>query len=255
MAEGTALIIEDSQTQANIIGRMLAGEDWSCVVAKTLPDAHRLLLELRPKLVFVDVFLGDDNSLPHLAEIRDLALESTIAVMTAGSRDEALDDTLNAARQANVDYILRKPFSRRQLRGIVRSAEEDLLSGKRRRHALVIDDSAVVAKLTAQILSDNGYRTSVAHTMEEALTSGDIAHVDLVICDIFMPGMGGLEGIRVIKAAWPKVKVIAMSAGLDERVSSQRAISAAVKAGADGEILKPFTATQFMDLIVELTSV
>ncbi len=254
MADGLALIIEDSNTQAQIIGRMLEGEDWSYVTAKTLEESLTILVRQRPSLIFVDVFLGDDNSLYHLEQLRDLAMDATMAVMTAGSRDEAIDETLNHARKAKVDYILRKPFTRKQMRAIVQAAYENMTEGKRRKAALVIDDSAVVGHLTAQILSDHGYRVTTALSMEQALGNADIAHVDLVVSDVFMPGMGGLEGIRRIKQAWPRVKVLAMSAGLETRITSERATSAAVKAGADAEIQKPFTPLELMNTVIDLVA-
>ena len=252
MNEGIALIIEDSFTQAQIIGRMLKEEDWDFVTAKSIAESQPLLLHHRPRLVFVDIFLGEDNSLPYLQMIRDMAPDATIAVMTAGSRREAIDETLDVARRTHVDYVLRKPFSRKQIRGIVQTAEQDLVEGRRRRHALVVDDSTVVANLTAQILRDHGFRVSTAGSMEEALADVDIGHVDLAVCDIFMPGMGGLEGIKIIKATWPYVRIIAMSAGLEARISPDRAMSAAVRAGADAEIQKPFQAMRFIEVVVDV---
>ena len=254
MAEGLALIIEDSHTQSQIIGRMLEGEDWTYMAAKTLEDALGMLIRHRPSLIFVDVFLGEENSLNHLAQIRDLASDATIAVMTAGNRQEAIEETLNLARRAKVDYVLRKPFNRKQLRAIVQTAYETVVEGGKRKQALVIDDSSVVAHLTAQILSDNGYRVATAGSMEEALADADIAHLDLIVTDIFMPGMGGVEGIKRIKTTWPRVKVLAMSAGLGERISSERATSAAVRAGADAEIHKPFTAMELISTVIDLAA-
>ncbi|ESQ78346.1 response regulator [Asticcacaulis sp. YBE204] len=252
MAEGLALIIEDSMTQANIVGRMLQDEDWDFVVARSLAECHEVLMHQRPNLIFVDVFLGEENSLEHLTQIRERALDATIAVMTAGSRKESIDETLKLARNSKVDFVLRKPFSRPQLRSIVESAQADAAEGRRRKHALVIDDSHTVATLTAQILTDNGYRVSIAHSMEEALDNTDIAHVDLIVTDVFMPGMGGLQGIRVIKSTWDNVRILAMSAGLASRVSSDRATSAAVAAGADAEIQKPFKPVELINTAIHL---
>ncbi|MGA9657481.1 MAG: response regulator [Asticcacaulis sp.] len=252
MAEGLALIIEDSMTQAQIIGRMLRDEDWDFVIARNLDECHRLLSQQRPSVIFVDIFLGEENSLDHLTAIRDMALEATIAIMTAGSRSEAIEDTLKAARKSKVDYILRKPFSQKQVRAIVESAQQDMQNGKRRKHALVIDDSSTVGTLTGQILSDNGYRVSIATSMEDALSNAEIAHVDLVVTDIFMPGMGGIQGIKIIKSEWPSIKILAMSAGLATRVSSERATSAAVKVGADAEIHKPFKPIELINMTIEL---
>ncbi|ESQ83215.1 hypothetical protein AEAC466_13265 [Asticcacaulis sp. AC466] len=252
MADGLALIIEDSHTQSQIIGKMVQSEDWTYATAKTLEEALSVLVRQRPSLVFVDIFLGEENTLGHLQAIRDLAPEATIAVMTAGSREEAIDETLRAARRANVDYVLRKPFTPKQLRAIVQAAYDNTSEGRKRNHALVVDDSPVVSHLTAQILTDNGYRVSTAKSMEEALANPDIAHLDLLVSDIFMPGMGGLEGIKIIKGTWPKVRVLAMSAGLGERVTSERATSAAVRAGADAEIRKPFQPHELMHTVIDL---
>ncbi|MBW8882493.1 MAG: response regulator [Asticcacaulis sp.] len=250
MAEGTALIIEDSYTQAHIIGRMLGDDDWAYLSARTIAEGCQFLVRHRPALIFLDVFVGEENGLTCLPEIRDLAPEAIIAVMTAGTRSDEIEDILRAARRANVDYVLRKPFSRKQVRAIVQAAEQDIAEARRRPHALVVDDSDVVATLTAQMLGDQGFRVSTAKTMEDALADVDIAHVDVAICDIFMPGMGGLEGIRRIKASWPAVKVVAMSAGLEKRVTPERAVSAAIQAGADGEIHKPFKSLDFINTIL-----
>ena len=250
MAEGLALIIEDSFTQAQIIGRMLIDDDWQHLNAKTVAEASQMLIRHRPNLVFVDVFLGEENGLTFLPQVRDLAPDAIIAVMTAGGRSESIDETLSAARHANADYVLCKPFTRMQVRAIVQTAEQDLAEGKRRRHALVVDDSQVVANLTAQMLGDHGFRVSTAQSMEEALANVDVGHIDLAVCDIFMPGMGGLEGIKLIKSNWPLVKVLAMSAGLETRVTPERAVSAAVRAGADAEIKKPFKPVDFIHIVL-----
>lgn len=252
MAEGLALIIEDSQTQARIIGRMLDGEDWEYLTVKTIAEGLALIVKKRPTLIFVDIFLGEDNSLLHLEQIRDLAPQAAIAIMTAGSKQEALDETLAAARRSQVDFVLRKPFSSKQLGAILQFSSNIEDNGRKPRHALVVDDSLVVGHLTSQILSDGGYRVSTASSMEDALANVDIAHVDLIVSDIFMPGMGGLKGIKILKATWPTVKVLAMSAGLGARITSENAISAAVKAGADAEIRKPFTHIQLMNTVIDV---
>ena len=250
MAEGLALIIEDSFTQAQIIGRMLTDEDWRYLHTKTVDEGLQMLIRHHPSLVFVDVFLGEDNGLQCLPQVRDLAPEATIAVMTAGSEGESIDETLKAARHADADFVLRKPFSRTQVRAIVQTAEADMAQGKRRPHALVVDDSQTIVTLTSQMLSDQGFRVSTAKSMEEALSDIDIGHIDLAVCDIFMPGMGGLEGIKLIKSSWPQVRVLAMSAGLETRVSPERATSAAVRAGADAEIQKPFKQVAFINMVI-----
>ena len=66
-----------------------------------------------------------------MSELTHRHVEVFRAVMTAGSREEGVDETLKAARRANVDYVLRKPFSRKQINNIIDTAERDLIDQTR----------------------------------------------------------------------------------------------------------------------------
>ncbi len=240
MSKSTALIIEDSQTQGEFIGRMLAREDWNYVLCKEIKAARDLLRYEKVQLMLIDIYLAEETSLPHIPALREAAPSTPIAVMSAGTQAEDVTAALNAARGAGADFVLRKPFNPEQIRPILTSARIEQTRGGRRKHALVVDDCRFVRHHTIDVLDKAGYRTSEAKTMEEAFKNIDIAHVDLVVSDIFMPGMGGIEGIKRIKTTWPRVKVIAMSAGLEMRLPTEKALLAAKVVGADGQLPKPF---------------
>lgn len=104
---------------------------------------------------------------------------------------------------------------------------------------LIVDDSPTVCELLSRGLSEKGYQTLRAERMEEALSYGG-SLVDLVITDIIMPGMDGYEGIERIKANWPDVPVIAMSAGSGENARDGTLLKAR-NMGADAILQKPFT--------------
>jgi len=124
---------------------------------------------------------------------------------------------------------------------------------------LVVDDCRVVRKLVTMALAEKGYRISEARSMEEAFERVDIAHVDVVITDIFMPGMGGIEGIQIIRQTWPSVRLVAMSAGADAKdanthVANTQVLSAARYMGAHALLPKPFTGEDLTDLVANLLS-
>ena len=250
--QGQALIIEDSETQAKFIGRMMEREAWKFTIAKSMEAAYFYLKQGPCHFILLDVFMGEGKTLPSIPRIRGLAPNSSIAVMTAGSREEALEETLKAARESQADFVLKKPFDGPQLSGILKEVAKDKKLGRRRPHALVVDDCRFIRHMAVGALADKGYRVSEAKTMEEALASPDIAHVDIVVTDIFMPGMGGIEGTRIIKANWPRVKVIAMSAGLDARMTPTKALMAARVTGADADIPKPFEAEALISIVERL---
>ncbi|EGF92560.1 response regulator [Asticcacaulis biprosthecium C19] len=248
----TALLLEDSKTQANIIIAMLSRMGWSAVHCETIRDACETLSQISVHAMLLDVFVGDHNTLLHVDRFRSLAPHIPMMLMTAGSSREAIEETLTSARKTGADYVLKKPFNEALLRDVFASLSPDVAIGKKRKHVLVIDDSSTIRMIAQRAYAGAGYRVSCADSMEEAFSNVDIAHVDLVLCDVFMPGMGGFKGMRTIKTTWPKVQLISMSAGLDEQVSDNDALNATRRIGADAQIRKPFDAEDLIELSAAL---
>ena len=243
----TALILEDSQTQALIIAKMIEHFGWTTVRCDNIREALDSMKLLSIQALFLDVFVGQHNSLLHFNQFRKLAKSTPIVLMTAGSSREAIEKTLRDARHVGADHVLRKPFTAPMLEDIFASfnAGKD---GRRPSHVLIIDDSSTVRRFAREPLMHQGYRVSEAATMEDAFANVDIAHVDLVLCDVFMPGMGGLKGMRMIKDTWPRVKILSMSAGVDGKVSEAEALDATRRIGADAQITKPFAPEDLVEV-------
>jgi two-component system, cell cycle response regulator DivK len=101
---------------------------------------------------------------------------------------------------------------------------------------LIVDDTLVNLKLTRILLANQGYRVFTASSAEEALEIIGAQALRLVLTDIQLPGMSGLELTRRIKsdAATGGILVIALSA-----FASRDDEEDALKAGCDGCIPKP----------------
>ncbi|MBP2159315.1 MULTISPECIES: response regulator [Asticcacaulis] len=246
--EKTALILEDSTTQALIISRMIEAHGWTTQHFSEVREASEALTQMQVHALFLDVFVNQHNTLLHIDRFRKLAPNAPMVLMTAGSRHEAIDDTLRNARKTGAEHVLRKPFTDALLANVLASLSQDAEAGSVRKHVLVIDDSRTVRLIAAKALESGGYRVSQAGSMEEAFADVDIAHVDLVLCDVFMPGMGGLKGMRMIKSTWPRVSLISMSGGLEDKVTDQDALNATRKFGVDAQIKKPFEAQDLLDV-------
>lgn len=244
----TALILEDSKTQAQIIAKMIEAQGWATVHCDNVREAIDSLKLLDIHALFLDVFVGQHNTMLHVEQFRRLAKSAPILLMSAGSSQDSVEDVLRQARRAGADYVLRKPFSELLIKDIFAGFNT---SGTRRRHILIIDDSAVVRRFGRDALASKAYRISEATSMEEAFSNVNIAHVDLVLCDVFMPGMGGLKGMRTLKTTWPEVKIVAMSAGLDN-VSERDVLNATRRIGADAQIAKPFTPDDLIHIVEAL---
>lgn len=101
---------------------------------------------------------------------------------------------------------------------------------------LVIDDTVINLKVIAATLRSDGYRVHLASTAEQGLMTLRTMRPDLILVDIQLPGMSGLEFTRQVKAnpSTEHIVVVALTASVD-RDSQQRAYDA----GCDGFIGKP----------------
>jgi signal transduction histidine kinase/CheY-like chemotaxis protein len=76
---------------------------------------------------------------------------------------------------------------------------------------LLVEDDDAVRALVSRVLETDGYRVLAAETPHDALATLETAHVDLVITDVVMPGMGGRDLAEAVRARLPNVKVLFMS--------------------------------------------
>jgi CheY-like chemotaxis protein len=112
---------------------------------------------------------------------------------------------------------------------------------------LVVDDDPDVLGILCTYLQRRGYRVDGAGTAGEGLESAEATTPDVIISDIAMPGMDGIELCRRVKARMPDVPVVLMS-GQASAIDPERIRTA----GASALLPKPFTMRQVVDLLAEL---
>lgn len=114
---------------------------------------------------------------------------------------------------------------------------------------LVVDDEEDILELTERLLLTNGYEVSVAKDGVEALMQLGQSDVDLVILDVMMPNMHGLDVIREMKSNkdMKNIPIMIFSAlGTGTRLMLEE------KHQADGYIQKPFRAKDFLKQIKKI---
>lgn len=102
---------------------------------------------------------------------------------------------------------------------------------------LIVDDAPDVCSLLCHWL--RAHHTSCVYSGADALTAATLLHFDLVITDIHMPDISGLDVIRRLKQSQPWVRILAISGG-SRYLSASASLAQATDIGADGIILKPF---------------
>jgi CheY-like chemotaxis protein len=117
-----------------------------------------------------------------------------------------------------------------------------------RRRVVVADDSSVMRKTIARTLGDSGYEVvGQASNGQEAIEEFRRKRPDLLVLDICMPVMGGLDALRVIHSEDPSARVLMSSA-----IAEVCTIGKSLREGAVGYVTKPFKQHQLLDAVYAL---
>ncbi len=118
---------------------------------------------------------------------------------------------------------------------------------------LYVEDEAATRGQVTRALTARGYRLTVAENGEQGLALFSEQHHDIVLTDIMMPGLNGLEMARKIRTLSPDIQIICMTAFSDTRLLIE-----AIDIGINQFVLKPvilsrlFTALDRCQKVVEL---
>jgi len=112
---------------------------------------------------------------------------------------------------------------------------------------LIVDDEPHIRFLIETILTAEGYEVATAATGDEALHIFWKHRYDLVLTDLILPGIDGIETILLLRAQRPQVRIIAMSGGWNG--GSQTCLPLAGKLGACRTLAKPFDRAKLLHAI------
>lgn len=107
-------------------------------------------------------------------------------------------------------------------------------------HILVVDDDIAILRLLQANLKARGYRVTCVQNGEQALETMEMDFVDLIILDLMMPGIDGVEVCRRIRS-WSQVPIIILSARGDEQEKVK-----CLELGSDDYITKPFSISELI---------
>jgi two-component system NtrC family sensor kinase len=238
----TILVIDDSATFREQLKSELEAAGYTVVTRATGEDGLRVAAELRPSAIVVDGMLPGIDGATVVRRIRlDAVLRSTPCLLLTADEDESAE---LRALDAGADAFVRKGEDtvviRARLAAIVRGAgapkldrEQASLLGPKK--ILAVDDSPTYLNALAEALRGDGYDVVLAHSGEEALALLAVQRVDCILLDVLMPGIGGEETCRRVKAA-PSIRQtpLIMLTALEDR----GAIIGGLSAGADDFIAK-----------------
>ena len=112
---------------------------------------------------------------------------------------------------------------------------------------VVIDDQEPIRRIVRRALEQAGHQVLDAEDGELGLQLLEHHPVDVVVSDIFMPGMDGIQMLRQIRKQFPAVKVIVMSGGDSSGMLDLRRDAELL--GAVKSLSKPFTTHEIVTIV------
>lgn len=110
---------------------------------------------------------------------------------------------------------------------------------------LIVDDAAFMRMMIRDVLTKNGYEIlGEAENGQKAIEKFKELNPDLVIMDITMPEVDGIQAVKEIKKISPDAKVVMCSA-----MGQQAMVIEAIQAGARDFIVKPFQADRVIEAV------
>ncbi|MEO8735085.1 MAG: response regulator [Edaphobacter sp.] len=262
------LIVDDNRTNRRILEGLV--QRWG-MNPTAVPDAEKALAALAAALeanqpyglILTDMHMPKMDGFGLVQEIKQRPSLSTATIMmltSGGQRGDAARCgelgisayLLKPVRQAELREAISRVLTPKEQIGagpmITRSVLQDDLDPKKALHILLAEDNAVNQKLAIRLLEKRGHQVVVAANGRQALSALEKTAYDLVLMDVQMPEMDGLEATQLLrkreKGTGRHQAVVAMTA-LVMKGDRERCISA----GMDGYLSKPIRAQELDDVL------
>ena len=114
---------------------------------------------------------------------------------------------------------------------------------------LVADDDPLTARFLNSLLSEKGYEVAVADDGEQALELVSTHHPDLILSDMVMPYLDGMDLLRALRGDVRHARIPIILLSLKDR---EEDIVAGLEGGADDYVVKPFNARELLARVRKL---
>jgi PAS domain S-box-containing protein len=269
--QGTSvLVVDDNETARDVMREMLEGFSFS---VETAESGERALALLRARsevgedpfgMILMDWNMPGMDGIETARRIKgDASMPAVPAILmvTAYGRDEVM----KAAEEAGLDGFLVKPVGQSLLfntiletfgeersggngHASVRNARnQDRIAAIRGAKVLLVEDNPMNQQVAEEFLNQAGLRVEVANNGLEGVEKACTGAYDLVLMDVQMPGMDGLEATRRIRGI-DRLKDLPIVAMTAHAMAADREKSLA--AGMNDHLTKPVDPDELMDVLI-----
>ena len=255
------LVVDDNATNRRVLKLQMA--KWGMVPADAdSPDEalHRVLDGHAFDLAILDMHMPQMNGVELARRLRAARPALPLVLFTSLGRKEAgaVDGLFSAylakpLRQSQLFDTLVTLLAKDAAPKVETTTRPRLDAGMAERHPLrilVAEDNVVNQKLALRLLQQMGYRADIASNGIEAIESIERQPYDVVLMDVQMPEMDGLDAAREINRRWPdgsRPRIVAMTAN-----AMQGDREACIAAGMDDYVTKPIRVDALIEALAQV---
>ena len=227
------MVVDDDDGMRITLEAILDEQGYDVVGVGNGHNAIELASRDRFLLIFMDIKMPGINGVEAYKEIKKVSPASVVVMMTGFSVEELVKEALREGAYA----VLYKPFAMEQILGILQRVV-------RSTSVLVVDDRPTDRQVLRAILEDNGYQVSEARDGNEAVRMAAETHYGVILMDIRMSGIGGVDAFERILQVDPLAKVIFITG-----YTLEKPVKEALLNGAYTVLTKPVEPPEMLALV------
>jgi two-component system, NtrC family, response regulator HydG len=233
------LLVDDNIDFLDSVKDVLEQEGYKVATAGS-GEAALSMIEFEPfAMILMDIKMPGINGVECFLRMRSRRPDVRVILLTA----YALNDLIQTAHENGVLAVMKKPLEMNKLLHAI-AAFQPLTDSSRR--VLIVDDDQALCDNLAEILRSEGYRVDIATDGAEAVKASLTHAVDILLVDMKLPKLNGLEVYRLIKSAQPDVGTVVMTGYAKELANL---VDQALQENAIALITKPLDMAALLKLL------
>lgn len=227
----TVLVIDDEQIICDLLRTMLSNAGYEVITASSGREGLALFCQQRPRFTLLDLRMPDMAGIAVLKEIRKVDQYAAVIILTAWGTDElesqarklGITDFLSKnmtfdAIMASTERVLQQAASPQSPYVLAEDSTATPAGVTDQDSILVVDDEPQIRDLLLQALTQRGYRVRGAPGGQEALAAVEQEKPSLIILDMYMPGMNGVEVLKQLRKRKYKDGIILLTSSHDQKL-------------------------------------
>lgn len=240
MSQTSILIVDDNQDLADGLAMVLEDENFQVSLAYNGTDAISKFNTGNFDIVFLDVKLPDISGVEVFQSIHEKDPGAKVIMMTGFRIEQVLAEVVE---NGDVE-ILRKPFEIKHVLDTLNQIRKESI-------ILIADDDPDFSEGMSEFLNDHGMKTILAKNGQEALDGVLSNPVDILVLDLQMPIMCGLDVYLQLKKKGHAVKTIIVTGHEKQEAET---IDILKSMSVTGCLFKPFKPDDMLDAIEQIIS-